>query len=440
MRFARWLLLLACLTLTAHQAWAWITDTALHPPPCCGTYGYERWTPAAATFPAVGGTYLDPIFGETLTRVTNIYPATTGNSIIYGINGRWNADSTAYLHQVSSSQVNLINPQTGATIRTSVPYPLTTTDEVSFDPVDPDIYYYTNGVNLTKYSISGNTSTTVKTFGATLGGLGQSGNWIDKTGHYFLLNIGGNLRIWHKQTDTLYTNQIVLSSIQGTNPAGGIPPGYAALTPDGLYVIGAVSPEKFSFAVDHGTTTLSTTAVMFWDGCTTDHVGAMSASDGFSYVLTAGCLGGAGDPTRGYYRVRVTNNATALGTGQYTLPGNQQLLAIGASGTVGNAHMGCAASGTYQDWCWASVETPDDLLGSPGFWYPYKSELLMIHMVSPFEVRRMFHHRARPLRGFCRQARVNPNWSGTKMMVSLPFSAPDSTDCGYSDLYRWDAP
>jgi hypothetical protein len=70
--------------------------------------------------------------------------------------------------------VDVIDPATGTTIRANVPYPYTTTDAVSFDPVNPDIYYYTSGTRLRQYNIRTGTTSTVKTFSQTLGGLGQS--------------------------------------------------------------------------------------------------------------------------------------------------------------------------------------------------------------------------------------------------------------------------
>jgi hypothetical protein len=416
------------LALLVTPSAAWLTDTGTHAPPAWGVYAYESWTPASIGFPAVGGEYLDPIFGETFLRITNISPQEAGSGIIYGRNGLWNADGTAYLHDIAGA-VELIDPRTGALIRANVPYPYTTTDEVSFDPVNPDVYYYTSGTQLKSYSLSSNTSSTVNTFGAPLEGVGQSADWIDKTGRYFLLNVGGNLRVWDKQTSTLFTGSIPVPT--GTD---GIPLGWAGLAPNAAYVILSLNPDHWSYAVNTSTQTLSTTGVMFWDACF-DHADIMTATDGNTYLLTANCLYG-----RDYYRVKVTNNATGQGAAQLTLPGNQQLLPIGASDTAGGGHFACAATGAMQDWCYASIEDPADQIGKPGAWYPYKQELVLIHMLSPFEVRRLAHHRSRPIRGFCRTPRVNTNWDGTALIFASPFSAPDTTGCGYSDLYRWDVP
>jgi hypothetical protein len=446
MRFPHWLLLIAVLVALAWCVLeAAVSDDVLHPPPDCGPYAYETFNPTSAAMPAKGSSYIDPVFGSAIWRLTNIYPTAEGSSTIYGINGKWNADSTVYMHgDVGASGEQLINPANGTVIRINVPY--AGTGAVSFDPVNPDIYYYTNGLNLSSYSVSGNTSATVKTFGSTLGGLGQSSDWIDRTGRYFLLNVGGFMRIWDKQTDTLYTGSI---AVPNGGAGAGIPPGWAGLSPDGNYVVVSISPsvsEMTSYAINHGTTTLSTTGVMFWSIGNTDHGDVVSTSDGNNYVITsnnatspAGCL------PRGFWRVKITNNAAGLNcTDQQALSDNRRLIGIpNITGVVGRSHFACAAKGTYQDWCYLSIEDVDDTQGAPGTWYPYKQEIVMIHMLAPFEIRRLAHHRSRPVQasgGYCRLPRVNANWDGTKVMFTTCMNIPSAAGCGYSDLYRIDAP
>ena len=127
---------------------------------------------------------------------------------------------SAYLHD-GPGGVHLIDPHNGTLIRANVPYPYTTTDAISFDPLNPDLYYYTAGTALKQYRISTNTSTTIKTFNYTLRGLGQSADWIDRTGRYFLLNHNNQLRIWDKQANVLYSGGIpVPQAPMAFRPAG----------------------------------------------------------------------------------------------------------------------------------------------------------------------------------------------------------------------------
>ena len=213
-----------------------------------------------------------------------------------------------------------------------MPYPYTTTDAISFDPLNPDVYYYTAGTALKQYRISTNTSTTIKTFTSTLGGLGQSTDWIDRTGWYFLLNYNTQLCIWDKQASVLYSGGVPVPT--GSN---GIPPGWAGLSLDDKYVIVSLNPQHYSYRVDHTNRRLITTGMMFWDACF-DHGDVVSTTDGETSLITANCRYG-----RGYYRVRVTNNASNKGSAQLGLPDNVRLLPIGASNSAGTGHFSCTA-------------------------------------------------------------------------------------------------
>ena len=70
---------------------AFIGDTASHPPPASGTYAYNGYGgPSAA-----GGSYVDPVFGETVRRLTTDH----SHDDIYARNMWWSADETRYLHR-----------------------------------------------------------------------------------------------------------------------------------------------------------------------------------------------------------------------------------------------------------------------------------------------------------------------------------------------------
>src|SRR5262245_31721725 len=62
-----------------------LTDGDAHPPPTSGPFAYAPpggFTPGGAGFPAVGGTFVDPVFGCTVRRLTDVAPG-WGNSLIY---------------------------------------------------------------------------------------------------------------------------------------------------------------------------------------------------------------------------------------------------------------------------------------------------------------------------------------------------------------------
>src|SRR5688572_26921213 len=100
------------------MAWAYITDAASHPPPTSGAYAYYStfgtFGPDRPGFPGVGQTYVDPVFGSTVRRLTNAMGQPPGSDI-YGKNGFWNANGMLMFHNDGSSKT-IINTATGAVV------------------------------------------------------------------------------------------------------------------------------------------------------------------------------------------------------------------------------------------------------------------------------------------------------------------------------------
>jgi hypothetical protein len=74
---AVWKRALACSTgllLAGSYALAYLTDSDVHAPPMSGQYAYNTFMPATAGFPGVGESYIDPVFGSTVRRVSDDYP------------------------------------------------------------------------------------------------------------------------------------------------------------------------------------------------------------------------------------------------------------------------------------------------------------------------------------------------------------------------------
>src|SRR5206468_1413465 len=115
-----------------------------------------------------GQTYVDPVFGSRIRRLTNDFPAQSNNDL-YGKNGWWNADGTRFMYTTLTDH-RIIDPTTGAVVRTNVPAGDTgmLAAVASFDPVDPDVLHYLHGSSIMNYSVSSNTSTVLKTFPSTL--------------------------------------------------------------------------------------------------------------------------------------------------------------------------------------------------------------------------------------------------------------------------------
>ena len=131
----------------------------------------------------------------------------------------------------------------------------------------------------------------------------------------------------------------------------------------------------------------------------------------------------------GTWRVDVTRSAAGLGAAQHN-----QAVQI-TFGTGAGGHFSCAARGAYQNLCYLSIESPDDQIGNPGAWKPYKQEIVAVNMLAPAVVYRLAHHRSRPVENYCRAPRVNTSWEGTTVAFTSDYGAYGSGGCGYSDLY-----
>ncbi|MDH5741283.1 MAG: hypothetical protein OEY77_13255, partial [Nitrospira sp.] len=120
-------------------------------PPITGTYHYNNFVPGTAAFPSVGGSYVDPIFGTTVTRLTSI-GSKSSQSHMYARNGYHNSDGTK-MFMWDSSTTAVINSRTGRVLHTDIPTGRAPF-EISFDPVDPDVYYRFSGAALIARKLS----------------------------------------------------------------------------------------------------------------------------------------------------------------------------------------------------------------------------------------------------------------------------------------------
>ncbi len=142
----RLFVVLALLEAGSSNLYAAITDNGIHPPPTTGAYGYGSFIPGSPGFPAVGGTYVDPVFGETVRRITDI-GAKQNNEDIYG--HHWANANGSYVFSRTVNDTRILNPTTGAVVRSGVPCG-SPCFEASWHPTNPDRYYYLNGSALVR--------------------------------------------------------------------------------------------------------------------------------------------------------------------------------------------------------------------------------------------------------------------------------------------------
>ncbi|PYN12949.1 MAG: hypothetical protein DME06_08000 [Candidatus Rokuibacteriota bacterium] len=383
---------------------------AIMPPPTTGPYAYYppygTFGPDQPGFLAVGQSYVDPVFGSTIRRLSNAYPG-SGDALLYARNGFWNADGTRFAHNPDlRGTVDFIDTTTGATVCTGVD---PSDADATFDPVNPDAWYYFSGASLMQYSVSScRTVATVKTFAGPLGSVGGHLEEVDAAGRYWVLNIGGSLQAWDKQTDTLYT---------GTFPAT-FGKGYVGMAPDGSGVIEANDSsgqiQILWHALNHTAQTMDATGVVICATCG-DHGDLVSASDGKTYFVT--------------------------GLSQQAHP---FIVAIDMTGVVrtlfdmatwcNDQHFSGIPRGPRRDWMVIDFEIsagPGDggvYLGcfdadstvnaNPiATWWPLRQEIVMVNVLTG-AVQRLAHHRSRQADLYCRQPRVSANWDGTKVMFA----------------------
>ncbi len=374
---------------------------------------------------SLGQTFADPTFGATLRRLSNVFPG-TGSSLIYGINGLWNSDETLYASNVDSGgTVNIINTTTGVTIASHVPFSPAGSSE--FDPVNPNIFYYWSGPNLFQYSISAQSSRLVKTFAADLRTLGGSSDFIDRTGRYFLLNIGGEMKIWDKTNDMLFAGSIPASVYDASG-------GFAGISPDGKYVVVDSDFNHISYIVDQQNKTLSSVGALFWTLCG-DHGDTISASNGKTYQITADCY-----DSPDIYLVDVSRSQFPLGTFFHIVPKlSQSQIDIQKAGSIklfgiswkDATHFSCAET---SDWCYVSVESTDDTFGSLAPPRQFKSEIVRVLAVPPYTVEHLAHHGSLGA-SYTASPRINASPSGSRAMFASDFGYNNGQQFGYSDIY-----
>jgi hypothetical protein len=410
----------------------YLTGSASHVPPMTGTYHYNNFQPGTTGHPAVGSTYVDPVFSETILRLTANTAEHSGENI-YGRNGYHNADGTMMFHWLLGNACYVISTTTGSVLYSNIPTGVAAY-EISFDPLDPDAYYYFSGANLVRRVLSTSTNTTIHTFPAALETLGGSVDWISANGRYFSLawnaGDGVKIRVYDKQTDTIYTGAVA------GFVAGG---GWAAITPNASHIVSQAgsaaypNQEHHSFAINHGTQTLSTTAVQFC-GLTGDHGDLISCTDGKSYEVKPN----SDVAPFGMYRWDLDVSVAGLTDTQQLTHATALILPSVIGDT--ECHISCVSTGTYQNWCFISPEYSGDTFDSnpTGAWSNYRQEILAVNVLT-LEVRRLAHHRSRSTgTNYFYYPRACASWNGNVVAWASNFNYNNVV--GYADLYAIRSP
>jgi hypothetical protein len=426
------------LMMTA-AAFAALTDAGVYAPPASGSFAYNSFVP----LPIPGDAYVDPIFGETVRRLTDDH----GQDDLYARNMWWNADATRYVHRTGNlagkaDGWDVIDVATGLVIHSGIPFG-SFPEDGGFDPIDPDVLYYLvenrgdgrGEIHQITLEPRGAWSDTVYfTAPGPLAGLGGSMNWVDAGGRYMLVRYGPEPSVH------LYDRSDLTAGPYG-NPidarryvdAGA----YLGLSPDGQYIVGydsrrvglAGTGRGVSWRVDHSGRGIAATPTIFWSLCG-DHGSFVSASDGRNYMITYDCSTEAG-----LWRVDITNNAEGLDEAQQrALPHNQLLLAYPDWNSFG--HVSTVARGSRRDWAFVSTEDEGDTFNSGEAdgkeriapWHAYRQEIIAVNVLTG-EVRRLAHHRSRSIGSdYYSQPRLSSSWEGDVVGFASNFNTPGMVD------------
>lgn len=428
MKRSVYVLCVVCLVWWASLVWAYLTDSSSHPPPTSGTYNFNAFTP-----PTLGNTYVDPVFGETIRRVSAVGEIANYDDIYAH---HWANANGTYMFRTGNTAtgaLSIINTTTGAELWGSQPVGSSAlaAANIQWHPTNPDKYQYINSGGLVERTLSTQTETTFFNLathgGGTFNNYGGSLPWVDGTGEYYLIGVAGTVRVWKRSTDTLYTGSTASFAADG---------GWISITPDAKYVVTSAgntatpNKEHYAYAIDHNTQSVSTTPIQFWGLCG-DHGVLASASDGHNYFITFACH--ATNP--GLYRVDITLNQAGRTEAQQQAD-NVYLLPLNWNDNDG--HLSGNMIGTLKDWIFFDSECfVEDTFGSaPTPWRAFKQEIMAINVVT-LEVRRLAHHRSRSLAAsYYYQPHVSSSWDGHKLLFMSNMN--DSTPADYTDAYSID--
>ena len=435
------LVVLGLVLASLPPALAFQSSTVSLPPPATGAFAYNSFVP-----PLIPGTsYTDPVFGETVHRVTTDH----SNDDLYARNMWWSADETRYLHRVccADDHWDVIDVATGTVTHTHLPkgdYPA----DGGFDPVDPNALYYLvrdrgdghGEIHRITLGPAGSwTSTVYFTAPAPLLNveyLGGSINWLEAGGRYMLVRYGPaepSVYVYDRQNLAAgpYANPIDATNYVESGS-------YLGLSPDGRFVVGYDSRpgvgvtgdgQGVSWAIDHANRTVAVSPTVFWSLCG-DHGSFTSASDGRNYMVVFDCA----DVVE-LWRVDITNDAAGLTIAQQkVLPNNLRLLSPLTFDDAG--HVATVARGGSQDWAFMSTEDSTDTFNSGTVdasgnitpWHVYRQEIVAVNILSG-EVRRLTHHRSRSQDdSYFYQPRVSTSWGGRYVGFASNFNQPNSVD------------
>lgn len=417
-----------------------LTDLDVHAPPASGDYPYSppaNWQPGQVGFVAQGGTYVDPVFGQTHRRISNVYP-NIGDSALYSKNGYQNADGTILGHNPNAGGTyNAVDATTGAVLRT-----LSFSGEPTFDPVNPDVFFYATGTTIEAISVASGVTRTVKNFGATVGNLGQSVDCVDLSGRWWVVAVGTSIYIW----DAIDANGLLPGNASYTAQAAGL----GAATPGdagnggivgaalisgggggwtGIAEDGSMTIDVFNngttgvctwYSIDKVNKTRTQGTTRNFMNATSDHSDFVTGPDGKTYWVGGHDAGAPNDWA--WYAMDIV-----AGTSQRLCDADHLQSDQDVSGVPAGSWKGYV--------CVAQFYGLEPV--APGSWTLFHCELTLVNAAfgaagwAANQVQRLGHHRSQGAY-YQAQTRHSVNWVGTKVAYLSNYGVQTNS---YSDLW-----
>ncbi len=384
---------------------AYLTDQAVYPP----------INEAIFLPPEAGGSYIDPTFGTTITRLSDApktpNAADAGSlpliSNEYSTMSPW-SEGNAHLLLVHHSYFALYDGE-GRYVK-DLPFEVNATSQPRWSRRSPDVFYYLSGNTLKSYDVATDARAVVRVFDEYTGinGLGESD--ISSDGDHFVLV--GDFRdvfVYEISTDTK-------GSVLDTTGLGGFDDVY--ITPDnnvlvGWYAVGS-APRQGVELYDRDMRFLRQVSR------TLGHMDVARDVDGSEVLL----LGNASDPepvcSNGMVKIRLSDGRqTCLVTFDWSM--SVHISAPDRGGFV--------IVGTY------APADPDPVLG----FRTYTDEILQVSLDGS-EVRRLAHHRSRPFNSYGWTPRASVSRDGSRLVYSSNYGLQEilGYPSSYSDAYLID--
>ncbi len=385
------LLITLLLFMFESSVYAFLTDKDIHPPPSDGTYQYSPSGSAltctfckGAGVPGSGGSYVDPVFGETIKTITNHWPYSSqypqeqlmySNQLLISKNNTYIAAQDIYtniiFHYVSDGSVywdNNVTHQVGS-------------QDAGFDPSDDDTFYFYAGSSLKKATLSTKTVSTIHTFSGSVNN-GGSARIVDNSGRYFVAAVGSTAYAYDRVANVVYPGVSVgrIDEIAMAPNASGF-----LLTYNSNWI--RWYPLNNT---DHTVGSPVTVVNLASIGMPGAHSTLLTDSDGVTWYINQ--------------RADYPNFCNGINKVQVTNPSN--IVCLISSSYLGNnvsdAYFSAnATSGSARDWFVMSNMSSYDSTWSAyhsatpwNNWFAMREEIFMVN-VKTGELRRLAHHRSR---------------------------------------------